>query len=481
MTISARVLRTIRRYGLIEPGGSVLVALSGGPDSVALVHVLRELEAAGHLRVAGLAHFNHQLRGAAADEDEAFCRVMAERLGVAIECGTGDVRSAAAHQRRSVEDAARELRYAFLDSAADRAGAATVAVGHSRDDQAETFLLRLIRGSGPRGLAGILPRARRIVRPLLDIPRNDLRAYAAELGLQFREDATNDDVRIPRNRVRHELLPYLARECSAGIAAVLAREAGIARVDEDYLNQAAIELARSIVLTRDEGGRPVEIDAAALAAVHPALGGRVARVALQPGAQGRFVGAAQVDRFLQFAQSGQSGAALSLPGQQAVHFGTRIVLGPEPPRASGGELRAKNAFANSFSFPLSIPGEVRLDKQGWAIAAELADTATANAGNASGRGAFVEVSADVLRPLAIRSRRPGDRFQPPGLGHRKKLHDFFIDRKIPREMRDSVPLVVDGADRIVWVVGQSVAADFRVTGRSRGVILLKSRRLGGLG
>ncbi|MDQ3211189.1 MAG: tRNA lysidine(34) synthetase TilS, partial [Acidobacteriota bacterium] len=161
MTITGRVLRTIRRHALIPPGGRVLAAVSGGADSVALVHLLRELEPAGHVRVVGIAHFNHQLRGAESDADEAFCRGLAATLELPIECGGADVRAAAAAERRSIEDAARVLRYAFLERAADALGAAAVAVGHSRDDQAETFLLRLLRGSGARGLAGILPRAGR--------------------------------------------------------------------------------------------------------------------------------------------------------------------------------------------------------------------------------------------------------------------------------------------------------------------------------
>src|SRR5688572_15514013 len=163
MTLSDRVLRTVRRHALVARGGRVVVALSGGPDSVALVYLLLELQAAGELVVAGLAHFNHQLRGAEADADEAFCRAMAVALGLPFEAGRGDVRALARSERRSVEDAARAARYAFLEAAADRLAADVIAVGQSADDQAETFLLRLIRGAGPRGLAGILPRSGRIV------------------------------------------------------------------------------------------------------------------------------------------------------------------------------------------------------------------------------------------------------------------------------------------------------------------------------
>jgi tRNA(Ile)-lysidine synthase len=380
-----------------------------------------------------------------------------------------------------VEDAARTLRYAFLEQAASRLDACAIAVGHSRDDQAETFLLRLVRGAGPRGLAGIRPKAGLVIRPLLDISRAELRSYAAARNLLFREDASNQDLAIPRNRVRHELLPYLERHFSPGIAAVLAREASIARDDEEHLEREAIDLARSVVLTTEGPSATVQLDCAAITAIHPSLAGRVLRTVLQARAGGAFVGFEAVDGLLEFARTGRPGAALSLPGQQAVHLGTTVELHPEPPRVRGVDRRAQSRAANSFSIPLSIPGEVRLDKQGWAISAELVGAADLNA-DRPGRGPVVGVDAEPLRlPLSIRSRRDGDRFEPDGSGRRTKLKDFLIDRKIPREMRDALPLVVDGNDRIVWVVGHSVAADFRVTGRSRGVILLKSRRLGGLG
>jgi tRNA(Ile)-lysidine synthase len=473
MTLSDRVLRTVRRHALVARGGRVAVALSGGPDSVALVYLLLELQAAGELSVAGLAHFNHQLRGAEADGDEAFCRAMAETLGLPFEAGRGDVRALARSERRSVEDAARAARYAFLEAAADRLAAEVIAVGHSADDQAETFLLRLIRGAGPRGLAGIRPRSGRIVRPLIDIPRVDLRQYQASRQLDSRVDSSNADLDIPRNRVRHELLPYLQREFSPGISAVLAREAAIARVDEDRLQQEAIDLAASIVLRSTSA---VDVDRAALTSLHPALASRVARVALQALAPDTFIGFDHIERLLRFAREGSRGAALSLPGQQAVHRGSRIVLGPEPPR--GGSARQ----SNSFRFPLSIPGEVMLGDQGWAISAERADWLDRPGAAGPARSVSVAVALEPgSLPLAIRSRRPGDRFRPLGLGHGKKLQDFLVDRKVPRDSRDRLPLVVDRDDRIVWVVGESVAEDFRVTEPSRGVILLKARRLGGLG
>jgi tRNA(Ile)-lysidine synthase len=467
-----RVRRTIARHALVAPGGRVLAALSGGPDSVALVHLLLELQAAGDLTIAGAAHFNHQLRGVNADADERFCRALAASLCLPIEVGSADVRLVAQETRCSVEDAARTLRYRFLEEAADRLHADAIAVGHTLDDQAETFLLRLIRGAGPRGLASIYPRAGRVIRPLLEIRRADLHQYADDRGLHWREDETNRDLSIPRNRVRHELIPYLAREFSPGIVEVLAREAEIAREDEDRLDREAIDSATSIVLTNTGG--TIEIAAAALAALHPALQARVARHALSIAPGVGLVGFDQVRRVLDLASGERHRDSVSLPGRQVERLGDRIVI-----RAA---LSRESTNPNSFRVSLSIPGEVRLDREGWSVSAERAESAGQAAAPGSARSGIVAVAAAPLAlPLAVRSRRPGDRFRPLGQKGRKKLQDFLVDRKIPREMRDSLPLVVDGHDRIVWVVGQSVAEDFRVTEASRGVILLKARRLGGLG
>lgn len=485
MTLVDRVLGTIRRHGLVPPGGRVLVALSGGPDSVALVHLLREIGSSGELSVAGLGHVNHQLRGAEAHEDERFCRAMAATMSLPIEVGREDVRALAGRQRRSIEDVARAVRYAFLEGAAERLGADVVATGHSRDDQAETFLLRLIRGAGPRGLAGILPRAGRIVRPLLDVRRAELRAYAAEHQLAFREDATNEDVGIPRNRVRHELIPYLERELSPGIVEVLAREAAIARHDEDRLNAEAIESLPTVVLREAsvEGTATADLDAERLSSLHPALASRIAREVLARVTPGRFVGFDHVDGLLALAR-GES-LAVSLPGHgvTAVRREGRILIRPDAPKA----------FSNSFRFPLSIPGEVLLVPQGWAISATWGTACIGGQTPAvkdpvgggqtpDGRLQAVVEAGSVRLPLTVRSRQPGDRLRPAGMGGRsKKLQDLLVDRKIGRETRDLLPLVVDADDRIVWVVGEPAAEDFRVTGASQGVILLKARRLGGPG
>ena len=471
MDLRPRVLRTMRKHQMVPAGGRVLVALSGGPDSVALLHLLRELEDRDELVVAGAAHFNHRLRPDAADADEQFCRELASRFDLAFEAGGDDVRALAKTQHRSIEDAARSARYAFLEQAADRVRADAIAVGHSLDDQAETFLLRLLRGAGPRGLAGIRPKAGRIIRPLIDISRADLRSYVAERQLAFRVDATNADVTIPRNRIRHTLLPLL-RDIAPGVTDVLAREADIARDDDDFLSRVAIDLVPSIVLDTKAG---FEIDAERVRELHPAIAARVVGEALRRAAPGQFFGRDHIIAVLALAaaSTGQAGAAVNVPGLVARRDGKRVLL--------QRETTPVEPFSNPFRFPLSIPGEVALP--GWAVSAQAVTGMAEHPAALRARAGTVIVAASHLKlPLAVRSRRPGDRFRPLGMrGRVRKLQDFLVDRKVSRNERDTLPLVVDSDDRIVWVVGQAVAEDFRVTALSQGVILLKARRLGGQG
>jgi tRNA(Ile)-lysidine synthase len=497
MSLQQRVLRTIGRHALLRDGTRVLVGLSGGADSVALLLILRELERDGALTVAGAAHLNHQLRGAEADGDEAFCAALAGQLGVPYRAERADVSALARAQKRSVEDAARKARYAFFERAAGELSADVIAVAHTKEDQAETFLLRLLRGSGTRGLAAIHPRmrlpavapaARRwVVRPLLDVAREDLRAYLTSRGQAFREDSSNADVTIPRNRIRHEVIPYLESHFSPGVTDVLARDAALARQDEDFLRAEAIKLAARIVLT----DVAVRIDAHGLSRAPRALSSRVAQAALQRLAGSKPITYEHVEQVLALADGAGEGKAVSLPGQYAVRAGGTIVLHPGRGRPGGLAHRsAKREGGTSFAFSLSIPGEVELGPQRMAIGAELAaclaeaereggapQEGSGRPSQWAGRGNEVGVAVAALAlPLAVRSRRPGDRFRPLGAPGGRKLQDFLVDRKVPRDDRDSLPLVVDRRDRIVWVVGQSVAEDFRVTDPSQGVLLLKVRR-----
>ena len=210
MSLAARVQSFAARHELWAPGTRVAAAVSGGSDSVALLFILRELADAGALVLAGLAHLNHHIRGEDADQDAAFCRALADRLGTRADIGHADVPARSRERRESIEVAARHARLELFEGAVNRLGADVIALAHTRRDQAETVLLRLVRGAGPRGLGAMAPRNGHRIRPLLDIPRDELRAYLRDRGETWREDATNDDGSTARNRVRQEVMPRLA-------------------------------------------------------------------------------------------------------------------------------------------------------------------------------------------------------------------------------------------------------------------------------
>ena len=230
----------------------MLIALSGGSDSVALTFILRDLAPTANFTIAGLAHFNHRLRPTA-DRDDAFCRALAERVGLTITVGDLDVRAYAEAEGLSIEEAARRARYAFLHRAAADLDAAHIAVGHTRDDQAETFLLKLIRGAGLAGLAGIYPRRGSVVRPLLEVSRSELRDYLKGKGECWVDDESNMALDNPRNRVRHRVIPELDAAYGGPTTPSIARSAGLAREDGSWLDEMAAKRYQELAAADEEG------------------------------------------------------------------------------------------------------------------------------------------------------------------------------------------------------------------------------------
>ncbi len=476
MNLVIRVRQFVRQHDLIRPDSRVIAAVSGGSDSVALAYLLRDLDAAGDLRLVGLAHFNHQLRPEA-DADEAFAAAVAVALDRPIAIDRGDVAARADLEHRSLEDAARASRHEFFERARLAAGADLVAVGHTRDDQAETFLLRLVRGAGFRGLAGMHPRNGPIVRPLLACRRDELRGWLVERGLSFVEDASNQDVSIPRNRVRAELLPLIESRFNPAAVDVLADEAELARDAADWMDAAAAEAAARVVRVADDGS---EIDALALAALPLGLRRLVLWRALSRVAGARPIAFGHVDAVLRL--NPETGARVDLPGQRAERIADRIVLKGRPAGTTGRWAPDEQPGANLFQYSLSIPGEVVLREAGCRVLAEARPGGRDSlpSGAIVGNGSVAMVRRDSLGAvLGVRNRRPGDRFRPIGLDGQKKLQDFFVDRKIARESRDLVPLVVDQADRIVWVAGYGIDEAFRVTDPAQEVLILELKALGG--
>ncbi len=462
MGLLPRVSRFARRHALWRPATRVIAAVSGGSDSVALLLILRELDRRGDLVLAGAAHLNHQIRGPESDGDESFCRALALRLDVPFDAGRVDVPAVARADGVSLEVAARRARRDFLARVREMRGADAVATGHTQDDQAETVLLRLLRGSGVRGLAGIAPRAGGFIRPLLDCTRDVLRAELDARGQPWREDASNSDLANARNRVRHVLLPTLEQQFNPAARDALARLAALARDDEDALDSLAATVARESVQVDDAGVS--RLDVARLRAEHPAIVRRVVQRALTRLAGPDSYGAGAVAAVLDVL--GGHRRAVQLVGVRVEHSGDSVVLVPR-----GAAPRTSPAFR----LELRIPGTVTVAEGEWVLEAD-GPMAPDAAAPAVAPDAVCVDAAKLGKSIVVRSRRPGDRLRPIGMAGRKKLQDVFVDRKVRRADRDRVPVVTDRQGQIVWVAGHVLAEDFKVTDGTKAVIILRLRR-----
>jgi tRNA(Ile)-lysidine synthase len=462
------VFKTLRRFALVRPGDRVLVALSGGPDSVALAQALWELRSELGLDLT-LAHLNHQLREGA-DQDEAFCAGLAERFGLPFVSGRVDVRAEARLEGGSIEETARAARYRFLEDRAEALGCQRIAVGHTRDDQAETFLLRLLRGAGGSGLAAIPPirpaRVGRVIRPLLAVRRVEVLAFLEKRDLPYREDPTNADLAIPRNRIRLQTLPELERQFNPRLVDALAQTADILREEDDWLEQQAAEWLESHARS---GRGELRLSAERLSQLHPALGRRVLRAAIRR-VKGdlRSLAARHLEAVGELLEAGKSGRRLALPG------------GIEATRSFDDlRLRQRNRReANpDYRLPLPVPGEVVVPEASGVLRVELSQGSALPA--AAGDAVVIRLANDA-GPLAIRSPRAGDRFHPLGAPGSKKLSRYLMERRVDQSLRRRVPLVVAGeGDRILWVVGHSVSETASAKSASGRLLRLEWRSVAG--
>jgi tRNA(Ile)-lysidine synthase len=332
-SLVAAVDRALREAGVPPRGGTLVVGLSGGKDSVALTDALACLRRRRGFRLVA-AHLDHGLRPGSAD-DVGFCAAMCERLDVPFRSGRADVRARSAREKGGLEQAARRERYSYLRRVRDEEKAAAIAIAHTRDDQAETLLLRLLRGAGATGLSGMRPRVGDLVRPLLAVSREEVLAYLRERGLEWREDPSNADTAHRRNRARHELIPYLEERFNPGIKAALARTALLLADEAAHLRAEADSLLAAIAR---EDGEGLSIGRAALAGAPLAVARAAIRQALARAGGLAHVGALHVERVLQLARAkAPSGRRLPLPGGREARF-TRDTVRLE--RRAGGDTKA---------------------------------------------------------------------------------------------------------------------------------------------
>ena len=515
LPLEQRVKSFIQEHNLVGSGDCLLVAVSGGPDSTCLLHILVRLKDKLGIRLH-VAHLDHQLRGAESRADAQYVAEMAQRLGVPATIEKQDVRAYQKRHRLSLEEAAREVRYRFLADTAGTTGASRVAVGHTLDDQVETILMHLVRGTGTRGLGGLRPCTVRrlppdgkrliVVRPLLGLYRQETTDYCQSHHLMPRLDASNRSLSPLRNRIRLKLLPLL-KSYNPRVVEALLRTGAIAADELAFLDEETARLWNGVA---ERQGNVITLDKERFGRLHPALKRHLLRASILE-LLGNLKDIETRHIFeIMAALDKPAGKQISLP--EGLIFSIeydRYLLGPEPAALSPFPI-----LENEIG--LKIPGETKLP--GWRVEATIIDLKGESKrgeapsetitppflirGSVKGQSPFINYSSpSPLKErgikgvrlidknltayldfdktgdkIIVRPRKRGDRFQPLGLSRPKKLGEFMIDAKIPRAWRERVP-VVSSPEHVLWLVGWRIDERAKVTEDTKKVLRLKVVRI----
>lgn len=442
-------------HHMIQPEELVLVGVSGGVDSLALLHCLHVLRHEFNCSLH-VAHLDHGIRPDSAADAE-FVRKQADQLNLPVSVERIDVPQLMRHNKLSAETAARNARYHFYESLSDRIGATKIALGHHRGDQAETVLMHLLRGAGSTGLKGMLPvRDGKFIRPLLNFSRAEIEAFVTELALQPRKDSTNRESNCLRNRIRLELIPLLEQSYNPNLQNTLNQTAELLRVESDYLEGIAGE-AFEASREKSDVTDVVVLNRHTFLQHHLAVRLRILRCAIA-----EITGEIRSFYFNHFAAmlkliEGKSpNASLNLPSNMRL-------------QRAYDQLKFHKSVAvpHEFEYAVVVPGTTNLP----VLNARLIATVEVSQPPELRDGKFHAVFDGLKFPLKLRNRREGDRFQPFGMQGSKKVKDFLIDSKVPRHERDHVPILVSG-EEIVWVVGHRTSERFKVGGETKRYVYL---------
>lgn len=459
-TLSQSVLAYIRKHALLKPGDRVGTAVSGGADSVALFRLLLELRSELGI-VLSVVHFNHKLRGAESDEDERFVTALARQHKLELLCESGDTRAYAAAKRRSLEAAARDLRYEYFRRLLLSGCMNRIATAHTLDDQAETVLLRIVRGAGTRGLAGIYPvlavsadssqhsalsiqpANASIIRPLLGTSRKDLETYLPALGQSWREDKSNRDLRHARNRIRHGILPRLERHLNPSVRQTLAETAEVARAEQEYWEK---EVKRVLPLVRANRAGTLKLNL--LEDLPIALQRRVVRAAAE--SLGLRLEFQQVEEILAGKPVGLSGGWIASRNKTDLWF-----------------EREKTSEPSDYEYCLPVPGRVEVRETGSHFEARLVSA------NAEGYNPEDFLDRSLLHgELRVRNWRAGDRFWPAHTKTPKKIKELLQERHLSGAQRKLWPVVASG-DEVVWVRGFAAPGHLRAKDGSKVTLIIR--------
>lgn len=459
--LTKKVLSTISRNSMLDEGDRVLVAVSGGVDSVVLLDVLCQLAPIYKLELF-LSHLDHQLRGEDSRGDARFVSQLASRLGIELVSESVDVSAIARNKKLGIEEAARMVRLRFLRETAIDLKSDKIAVGHTANDLAETILFNLIRGSGLTGIGGIKPVSLPFIRPLIDVTRDEIVSYANQKGIAWRYDRSNADTRFTRNLIRHQIIPVL-EGLNPRFVIAMSRTAEIVRDQNQALHDLVDPLLQDAII--EESKHSICLNRNYLKSCSPGVLRALLRQALEK-VRGNLqaISKENIDDLCNLIKSSRSHGELHLPHAQARLQEDELALSqPKPGRIPRQDRQETEVPLGSTNFPAFGIG-LDIEISPWNRQIDVLNTRDANT---------EIIDADkVSFPLKLRNRRPGDRFSPLGLSATKKLKDFFIDSHVPFYERDKVPLLCDQRG-IILVIGQRISDTVRVDTTTRRVIVIR--------
>ena len=467
------VAETISDFDMLQPEDTVLVAVSGGADSVALVHILQTLAPFYSIRL-GIAHLDHGLRGNDAERDARFVADLADEFNLQCHIKKVDVERYRHRRKLSLEEAGRRVRYEFYESTAIRHGYSKIALGHHADDNAESVLMFLIRGSGPTGMSGIPPiRNNKIIRPLIRLTRHQTKEYLDEKSLAHISDSSNLDNRFLRNRIRNQLIPELKEAYNPGIIRNLNRLADIFRKEKEWLESIIEPIFKQVVTLSDREG--IELSRAAFGEFPEAVQRRVVRKAIAA-VKGdlRRISFSHIDAVIRLAISGPKRGALDLPDRikvglegETLHF----IKSSVPHRAVlGGNIAARAPhFQYIIEKPFRQPVQLKIPEVGLQVQfVAIKIEKTPEFQQSRQDEAFFDMDK-LTFPLILRNVLSGDRFNPLGMSVTQKVKKYFIDHKVPYEQRLRYPVLLN-RDDIIWVVGHRISEAYKIVASTRMVL-----------
>jgi tRNA(Ile)-lysidine synthase len=466
MTVSMveKIKKAIREQGMLDMGDHVVAAVSGGPDSMALLKVLELISTEFHLTLIA-AHLHHGIRGEDADEEEELVRQYSQAKNILFVSRRIHVPSLKRKKKQSVEDIGREERYRFLKEVAETYAAQKIALGHQLHDQAETMIMNFLRGSGLEGLRGMLPvREGLFIRPLLAIRREEILHFLQAQQVPYRLDPSNESNLYLRNRIRQGLIPDLKDQFNPDLEENLRDMADILRLEDDYMNMLALGILAEAGVQRPGG--EMSLQRSNLRKHHPALQRRMIKSLLEGlSPSGKGIGFTHVMAVIRLSESDKPGGQVDLP------HGIRVrreydVLYFQKKTERDGALKSEKR-SEEFLYDVSIPQVIPLHELGRNLSFELVKPSESLVRDDANR-TYMDCEKIVF-PLVVRTFRPGDRIQPLGMEGTKKLKAYFIDRKVPQRRRGEIPLLVDGKS-VIWIAGMRLSERVKITDKSRKIL-----------